>query len=219
MAHKKQKLDNAFLSKGLISYIDPESASSEQYRSIRTNIELLPMDEPLRLIMVTSPGYKEGKTLTAMNLAVSMAQQGKRILIIDAHVKKADLSAMFNLSEHVGLTNVLTGRAELLDTVHATDIGKLDVLASGTSMDHISELLQPRSMKEILDSGKEHYDMMIIDAPPVLHASEVKLLAHYCDGVIMVVRNNRTKNAAAAAAKETLAFSGAKMMGIIMNQF
>lgn len=218
LAHKKQKLNDAFLSKGLISYIDPESVASEQYRSIRTNIELLPVHEQLKLLMVTSPGYREGKTLTAMNLAVSLAQQGKRILIIDGHVKKADLSSMFNLSDHIGLTNVLSGKAELMDAVHPTDIGRLDVLPSGTCMDHISELLHPQAMQEIIDTGTEQYDMIIIDAPPVLHASEVKLLAHYCDGVVMVIRNGRTKNESAMNAKETLAFAGAKIVGIIMNQ-
>ncbi|MEW5322184.1 CpsD/CapB family tyrosine-protein kinase [Geobacillus thermoleovorans] len=204
--------------RSLIAFDDPKSLISEQYRTIRTNIEFSFIDEPLRSLMVTSSAPSEGKSTTAANLAVVFAQQGKKVLLVDADLRKPTVHYTFRLNNYAGLTSVLTSASSLSSTLQGTAVENLTVLTAGPIPPNPAELLSSRIMDRLLHELQEMYDLVLFDTPPVLAVTDAQILANKCDGTVLVVASGKTEIAAAAKAKELLEAANAKLVGVVLNQ-
>jgi protein-tyrosine kinase len=205
------------LNRSLITLTSPKSPISEQYRTIRTNIQFSTVDRSIRSILVTSSVPGEGKSTTSANLAVVFAQQGKKVLFIDADMRKPTVHYTFRLDNHVGLTNVLTKQISLEFAVKSTEQENLDVLTSGPIPPNPAELLGSRSMEELLEQAFTQYDLVLFDTPPVLVVTDAQILANLCDGIVLVVSSGKTEIEAAQKAKEALANAKGKLLGVVLN--
>lgn len=201
----------------LITALNPKSPISEQYRTIRTNIQFSSVDHEIRSIMITSTGPGEGKSTTAANLAVVFAQQGKQVLLIDADLRKPTVHYTFRLQNIHGLTSVLLRNATLQEAVSISEIDHLDVLTSGPIPPNPAELLSSRSMVELLKEAYDQYDIVIIDSPPLLAVADAQILANQVDASIMVVASGKTEREAALKGKESLLSAKSKLLGVVLN--
>lgn len=201
----------------LITKLNPRSPISEQYRTIRTNLQFASIDEPLRSILITSPGPAQGKSITSANLGVVYAQQEKKTLLIDADMRKPTTHYTFRLDNLRGLSNVLVGDTSLEHAVEKTDVDNLDVLSSGPIPPNPAELLASKRMEEVLRHALQLYDFVIFDTPPVLAVTDAKILANIVDGTLLVFRSGVTKIDEAEKTYEILKDSRAKMLGAVLN--
>lgn len=167
--------------------------------------------------MVTSSSPSEGKSTTASNMAVVFAQQGKKVLFIDADLRKPTAHYTFQQNNVKGLTTVLTRQSELLETINPTRIENLDILTSGPIPPNPAELISSKAMEEMLAAAYLQYDMVIFDTPPVLAVTDAQLLANQCDGTVMVVASGSTEKESAQKAKELLESAKAKLLGVVLN--
>jgi capsular exopolysaccharide synthesis family protein len=202
----------------LITYSHPESIISEQFRMIHTNIKFSIAEQNGKTILITSPCTGDGKSTIAANLAVSMAQQKKKVLLIDANLRNPALHTIFNLPDLLGLTEVLKGFVGFEETVHHTKIGRLDVLTSGKNSVNPVELLASDRMKELLEKALKKYDVVLIDSYSVIDLTDTQLLSTHCDGVVLVLKNGKTPFRKAFEAKKVLEFAKAKLVGVILNE-
>ncbi|WP_410489392.1 CpsD/CapB family tyrosine-protein kinase [Bacillus sp. DTU_2020_1000418_1_SI_GHA_SEK_038] len=210
---KKEKINI----RQLITLTNPNSPISEQYRTIRTNIEYSNIDRENRLIMITSSNPGEGKTITSANLAVVFAQQGKKVLLIDADFRKPRVHEVFRKRNITGLTSVLYKQKPLKEAIDNTRINNLYVLTSGPITPNPSELLSSKSMSELLKNIRNQFDFIIIDTPPVLPVTDAQILANQCDGVVLAINYGKTKKQEAEKAKSLLLNAKAKIIGAVLN--
>jgi protein-tyrosine kinase len=204
--------------RNLITHFSPRAAISEQYRTIRTNIQFSSVDESIRTILVTSSGPEEGKSTTVANLAVVFAQQGKKVLLIDADLRKPTVHYTFQLDNTIGLTNVLTKQTQLDKAAVATLVENLSVLSSGPIPPNPAELLGSKAMEDMLVAALEQFDIVIFDTPPVLAVTDAQILANRCDGTILVVASGKTQIEPAMKSKELLLSSKGKLLGVVLNR-
>ena len=200
-----------------MTLIDPKSPISEQYRTIRTNIQFSSVDKEIQVIMATSSGPMEGKSTTSANLAVVFAQQEKRVLLVDADLRKPTMHYTFNQTNTFGLTTVLAKQISLKEAVNATDIDNLSVLTSGPIPPNPAELMGSQGMDRFLLEVKETYDIIIFDTPPVLAVSDAQVLANKCDGTILVAYSGKTEMDEASKAKDILSAAKGKLLGAVLN--
>lgn len=168
--------------------------------------------------MVTSSQPGEGKTTTISNLAVTYAQEGKRVLLIDADMRKPSLHRVFSQMNHQGLSTFLRGESIIQEVVQETSIENLYLLPSGPVPANPSELIDSSGMRELLHQLKEQYDVILVDTPSVLSVSDSVIVSALCDGVIMVAAAGRVKREHLRKAKEQLDHVNARMLGIVLNQ-
>jgi capsular exopolysaccharide synthesis family protein len=213
----KRRAANAKLKRNLIVYTNPDSIISEQFRTLRTNVHFLAGGKKCTLLL-TSPSSYEGKSTATANLAVSMAHQKERILLIDANLRDPHIHFIFKISNEMGLADVLSGQVELNDAVYQTEIGKLAILPSGQLDSNPAELLGSDSMEKLFEQALQEYDVILIDSPPVLEVTDTKLLANKSDGVILVISEGKTAIEKATEAKKALEFAKAKIYGVILNE-
>ncbi|PLT31777.1 CpsD/CapB family tyrosine-protein kinase [Peribacillus deserti] len=211
---KKQLLQTK---RKLVTQISPKSPISEQYKTIRTNIQFSSIDEEMQTILVTSPGPGEGKSTTVSNLAVVFAQAGKKVLLVDSDLRKPTAHYTFSFTNTFGLTNVLTKQMSFEKAVKGSDVENLDILTSGPIPPNPAELLGSKSMVELTKKLKELYDIILYDTPPVLAVTDAQVLSNMCDGVILVVSSGRTEKETAIKAKELLLGVQAKIAGVVLN--
>ncbi|MFP7733887.1 CpsD/CapB family tyrosine-protein kinase [Priestia aryabhattai] len=215
---KDQKNDKLLtLKRRLLAHNSPKDPVAEQYRTIRTNIQFSDADQDIKSIVLTSTGPGEGKSTTASNLATVYAQQGLRVLLIDADLRKPTAHYTFRLENHVGLTNVLTKQSTLGQAIQGTEVPDLFLLTSGPIPPNPAELLASNNMTELLKEMKEEFDMIIFDTPPVLAVADAQILANQVDGSILVVSSGKTDKEAAVKAKELLLKANAKVLGAVLN--
>lgn len=217
MFQSKRKSARNLQKRNLIVYSNPDSIISEQFRTLRTNVQFLTGGKK-SILLLTSPSSGEGKSTAAANLAVSMAQQKEKVLLIDANLRDPDVHFIFKISNNKGLADVLAGRVDLEDTVYHTEIGNLAILTSGQLDLNPAELLGSESMQTLFQKALLEYDLIIIDSPPVLEVTDTKLLANKSDGVILVISEGRTGFEKATEAKKALEFARAKIFGVILNE-
>ncbi|OAS85231.1 hypothetical protein A6K24_06345 [Metabacillus litoralis] len=201
-----------------VSYTNPSSQIAEQFRTIRTNIQFLSIDQKHKTLIITSPSSGEGKTTSAINLAISISQQGERVLLIDANLRRPTLHTSFNLKDSYGLTDVLMGRVPLEEATFQTQIGRLEVLTSGIIPPNPTELIGSKAMSFFIKDIKEEFDVIIFDCPPVLETTDTKLLAGQCDGVVLVLNSGKSDREKAAEANRLLHLVRAKVLGVILNE-
>lgn len=202
----------------LIASSNPDSIISEQFRMIQTNIKFSMEEEKSRVFLITSPSDGEGKSTTAANLAITIAQQKEKVLLIDANLRKPSLHLFFKTHNSNGLTDILKGRISFYDAILHTEMGRLDLITSGQIPNNPVELLSSQMMQDILKKALRSYDAVLIDSNAILDVTDTKLLANQCDGVVLVVQNGKTKFEKAAEAKKVLEFAKAKLVGVVMNR-
>ncbi|RBW68894.1 CpsD/CapB family tyrosine-protein kinase [Bacillus taeanensis] len=218
MSRKKRGSIVTNKQRSLIAHYKPKSPFTEQYRTIRTNIQFASVDQDIRTLMVTSPGPGEGKSTTAANIAAVIAQQGKRVLLIDADMRKPTVHYTFQTSNTQGVTNVLTRQLTLNEAVLATEVENLSILSSGPVPPNPSELLGSKMMDQLIDEALKTFDMVIFDTPPILAVTDAQIVANRCQGSVLVVSSGKTENEAALKAKESLEHAKAKLLGVVLNR-
>jgi len=214
---RKRKKSNNSKTRHLITKLNPRSPISEQYRTIRTNLQFASIDKELRSILITSAAPNEGKSMTTANLAVVYAQQGKKVLLIDADLRNPTVHYTLRLDNLSGLSTILVGEDRFSDAIQHSDIENLSVLSSGPNPPNPSELLASNRMKQVLEDAKQHYDLIIIDSPPVLPVTDAQILANLVDGSLLVIRSRQTEYESAEKAIESLERSTSKILGTVLN--
>ncbi|PFZ34352.1 CpsD/CapB family tyrosine-protein kinase [Bacillus wiedmannii] len=201
----------------LIAYQKPQSPISEQFRNIRTNIEFAAIDKKIRSLMVTSANRSDGKTTTAANLAVVFSQQGKKVLLIDADMRKPDMHKMFQIDNIVGLTSVLTRDEQLEKCVQKTAVENLHFLPCGPIPPNPADLLGSKSMQELLERTYSLYDLVILDSPLMLAVTDAQIMSNQCDASVFVIRSEVTKKLEAIKATDLLKIAKGKLLGVVLN--
>ncbi|RLQ94799.1 CpsD/CapB family tyrosine-protein kinase [Falsibacillus albus] len=217
MAPKKSKKDVLNNKRKLITKNEPKSPVSEQYKTIRTNIQFSAVDQEMRSIMVTSAGPGDGKSTTVANLAVVFAQQGNKVLLVDADLRKPTVHYTFGVTNVRGLTNVLSNQLEIEDAAVSTEVDDLFILTSGPIPPNPAELMGSRLMKNFLEKAYEQFDIVLFDTPPVLVVTDGQVLSNHCDGTVLVVSSGRTEMEAAGKAKDILENTKSKLLGVVLN--
>ena len=190
---------------------------AEEFRALRTNLEISQADRPLKTIFVTSADIGDGKTSVAANLALSMAQREKQVILLDADLRRPSIHEFFELANDRGLVDLISGRVALSDVLRYKKDGKVAVLTSGDPPPNATELLGSQKMDHLLSELEEAADVVIIDGPPFLVA-EATLLASKVDGVLLVVRPGHTRRSLAQGASEQLKLGGARVVGVVLNR-
>ncbi len=201
----------------LIMESNPKSPIAEAYRTLRTNIDFSSVDEAVQIIMLTSTQPGEGKSTTTANLALAYVQAGKRVLLIDADLRKPTIHKIFNRTNRVGLTSLLAGNRQIQELPMDSYIDNLDILTSGPIPPNPSELLASKKMKALLEELRNMYDMIIIDTPPAIAVTDANLLASHCDGVVLVIDSGKVKREQALRAKLGLEHAKARLLGVVLN--
>ena len=215
---KTQYIEQLNKLNSLITVIKPSSVISEEFRTLRTNIQFSMVDKKFTTLMFTSASPGEGKTTVASNVAVVFASQGKKVLLIDADMRNPSVHQMFNLLNHSGLTNLLTeDKMNIQDVVHQTRIKNLYVLTCGVIPPNPSELLASNKMDQLLDNLKEKFDLIIFDLPPILAVTDAQVMANKTDGTIFVIRNGVAEKNNLYKAKELLEHVHANVIGVVYN--
>ncbi|MEH7356279.1 CpsD/CapB family tyrosine-protein kinase [Neobacillus drentensis] len=217
MALKKGNKTTASNRRNLITMVDPKSPISEQYRTIRTNIQYSTVDKNVRTLMVTSSGPGEGKSTTVANLAVTFAQQGKKVLLVDADMRKPTVHYTFNQTNTFGMTSVLTKQVSLEEAISETSVENLYVLTSGPIPPNPSELLSSKSMEQLFQTSENLFDIVLFDTPPLLAVTDAQILANRCDGTVLVVYSGKTEKDQLLKAKELLDSAQSKLLGVVVN--
>jgi len=205
------------LDASLLAYHRPTDLEAESYKSLRTALYFSTRGERHKVIQVTSPNMGDGKTTLATNLAVSIAQSGKKILLIDADFRRPRLHRMFGLAAKVGLASVIQDEAELLDAVQPTAVPNLSVLPCGPRPHNPAELLTSARFKEILEVLRERYDLILVDTPPLLAVSDPSVVASQVDGVLLTIRVSKNGRPAAERARDILATLEVNVLGVVVN--
>ena len=217
---KQQSTDTMTNGAKLITIAHPKSPISEQFRTIRTNINFMAIDHPIKSLALTSANVSEGKSTVTDNVAVVWAQTGQRVLLIDADMRRPTLHATFGVNNQQGLTTVLTSPSNSIDlrqVIQESGVTNLDILTSGPIPPNPAELLNSQRMKALLESVKDLYDMVIVDVPPMLEVTDTQILSRYLDAVVLVVKQNQTQKLAVKRAVELLKLAHANLLGYVMN--
>lgn len=205
-------------SDSLITLTTPRSPISEAYRTLRTNLEFSSLDKPIKTMVVTSPGPEEGKSTTLANLAVTMAQAEKKVILVDCDLRRPSQHEIFGVSNAVGLTTMVVDEGAMADPpLQETEVPGLWILPSGPLPPNPSELVGSRRMGEIISALSERADMVLFDAPPVIAVTDAAVLSSRVDGVLLVIKAAGTKRDHAQKAKALLEKVNANLVGAVLS--
>ena len=189
----------------------------EAFRKICTNLQFIDIDVPHRVLMFTSALPEEGKSSTVCNLAITLAQAGKRVIVVEADLRRPRAAGYLGLPNGVGLTDILLGRTAIEDTVQIWGDEEFTVLASGPPPPNPSDLLGSQRMRQLVERLRREYDIVLVDAPPVLPFADAVAAAPACDGVIFIVRYGKTRIDHVRRAAEALAAVGSPILGSVLS--
>ncbi len=214
-----KKVENTQIEPHVVSFHDPSSPIGEQYKIVRMNIQSLSKAKGYKTFAIASSISGEGKTVTAVNLAVMMAQDlnNKNILLIDADIRKGKVAKYMGLNKSPGLSEILKADVEPDDTFVSPNIENLTIIPSGATPKNPAELLGSKKMKTVLESLKARFDYIFIDSPPVMPLADPGILGAMADGVIMVVQAGRTQRDMVKHAEQRLLQSHANIAGYVMT--
>lgn len=201
----------------LIVQKNPKSPISEAYRTLRTNIQFASFDSDIQTILVTSSGPSEGKSTTVGNLGLTLAESGKKVLIIDCDLRKPSIHKKFKISNLTGLSNILVEDIKL-ENACVIVVDNLYVLPAGTIPPNPVEMLASKKMKNFIESMKRDFDYIIIDTPPVIAVTDAQILSTMSDGVLLVVSSGEADRQAALRAKALLEKVKANLLGVVLNK-
>ncbi|AER64799.1 CpsD/CapB family tyrosine-protein kinase [Lacticaseibacillus rhamnosus] len=200
----------------LVTFAEPKHVVSEQFRTVRTNIEFAGAAlDKCQVIMFTSSAMSEGKFTVSANVAVTWAQAGKKVLLVDADLRRPTVHATFRKLNLDGVTTVLTGKTKPDEVVEDTFVDNLSVITSGPIPPNPSELLNSKRMGQLLDWTREKFDIIVLDAPPVLAVSDVQVLVPRSDGVVVVANMGKTLKGDLKRTVEVLKLAKAKILGSV----
>ncbi len=210
----------------LVTHFDPKSSVSEAYRALRTSLLFSRVSTVQAdgtklgsLFGITSSAPKEGKSTTISNLAITVAQGGQKVLLIDCDLRRPVLHAVFGYNKEPGITNYLVGRATIDDIIRTSPIRNLDIITSGTIPPNPSELIGSVRMKEFLADMQTRYDLILIDTPPVIAVTDAQIVSTLVDGMILVVSSGVTQTELAKRSKDLILKVGGKVVGLVLNNF
>lgn len=213
----KPKKSTAGRRDALITVADPKSPIAEAYRTVRTNLQFVNVDQAKKTVLVTSAAPGEGKSTTTANLGVSMAMGGVKTLLVDSDLRRPTLHKLFGLSNAAGLSSVLADQAPLGRGLHDTQLPNLSVLTSGPIPPNPAEMLASKRMHDTVEQLAGQYDMVFFDSPPVISVSDSMVLASLVDGVVLVVRAGAFPNEVVRNAKAQLESVKANFLGVVLN--
>lgn len=203
----------------LISREQPKSAVAEAYRALRTSIQFTASQRGMKAIMVCSPGSGDGKTTTAANLSLMLADAGRRVVLVSSDLRKPRIDQFFGVDERVGLSNILAGDIQLWEAILDPGVENLRLVLSGPVPARPAELLQSEQMGEVLSGLRDVADYVVLDTAPILLVADALALAPLVDGVLLVADSERTSRGAVAHAREQLDQAGAMVFGAVLNNF
>lgn len=216
---KRKKSGPATLARQLITVANPKSVVSEQFKTIRTNINFSMPDKDLQTIVITSSTPGEGKSTNSANIAVVYAQSGKKVLLVDSDMRKPTSHHTFGVRNASGLSTVLIRQHTIEAVTHSTEVEGLSLITSGPIPPNPAELLASKTMDQFLDAVKSTYDIVIIDAPPVLSVTDAQILSNKCEGTLLVINSGEAEKENVIKAKEMLVASKANIIGAVLNNF
>lgn len=201
----------------LVTYFNPKSQISEGYRKLRTNIQFSSIDNHIHKIMIASAESGEGKTTAISNLAVTYAQEGKKVLLIDADLRNPSLHRVFSVPNHVGLSSVLSNQYAVEEVLRDSYIDNLQLFTSGPIPPNPSEMIGSNRMKSLMEKLENQYDVIMFDTPPVLSVTDALIVSSLCDGVLLVVNAGKVKKELVKKTKAHLEHVNARILGVILN--
>ncbi|RJP28753.1 MAG: polysaccharide biosynthesis tyrosine autokinase [Candidatus Omnitrophota bacterium] len=203
----------------IVTFHDPKSSVSEQYKMLRTNLAALGTKKPVKVMTITSSTHSEGKTITAINLAISMAHDlnNKNILLVDADMRRARITRYLGVASESGLSDILNDGANIDQALLNIGINNLTILPSGKIPHNPAELLGSGKFKNLVAALKNKYDYVIFDTPPIISVTDAGILGAQTDGVIMVIQANRTQKGVVKHAETLLRQAEAKLLGYILT--
>lgn len=200
----------------LVAFAEPKHVVSEQFRTVRTNIEFAGAAlDKCQVVMFTSSAMSEGKSTVSANVAVTWAQAGKKVLLIDADLRRPTVHATFRKLNLDGVTTILTGKNKPEEVVEDTFVDNLSMISSGPVPPNPSELLNSKRMGELLEWARSNFDIIVLDAPPVLAVSDVQVLVPKTDGVVVVANIGKTLKGDLRRTVEVLKLAQAKILGSV----
>ena len=216
---KSKKKQLKMLASQLITVQDPQSIVSEQFKTIRTNINFSMSDKHISTLLITSSTPSEGKSTNSANIAAVFAQAEKKVLLIDSDMRKPTAHHTFAVENTMGLSDLLIRQHTIEEVLQKTTIEGLDIITSGPIPPNPTELLSSEAMDQLIEILNDKYDLVIFDAPSVLSVTDAQILSNKCEGVILVVNTGKTEKDNVVKAKNILLASKANMLGVIMNNF
>ena len=201
----------------LLSQIDAKSGLAEAYRNVRATLMMINQQRNIRTMLISSSVPREGKTTTSLNLAISLAQAGQRVLLVDADMRRGEIHKFFGLEGGRGLSDVLTGAVKTESVIQRTGIANLDMIATGPFPANPAELILRNEFRSFLEYAKRSYDKVVFDGPPVMAVSEASVLASMVDSTIMVVWAGKTSRKLCQITIQNLLQRGARIDGVILN--
>lgn len=196
---------------------NPKSPQAEAIRSVRTNLLFMSPDKEQKKILVTSSSPQEGKSSVALNLAVAMAQNGARVLLLDTDMRRPRLHRAMGVSNELGLSTLLVGETRAADAIKSTEVMGLSVLPCGPIPPNPAEMLHTARFRELLEELAQKYDRIIMDSPPLVAAADAAILSSVADGVIFVARYKKTTKDLAKRMMRTLEDVNAPVLGVVLN--
>jgi polysaccharide biosynthesis transport protein len=214
-----QRFESAGLKPGLLSPQDASSHVAEAYRMIRTNLQYIDTDNPVRSILVTSPSPSEGKSTTIANLAQVFADAGRRVLLVDADMRRPVLHQLFQTDRNQGLTNLLVGTDQLNGVgIQGTRQPNLALIAAGPAPPRPADLLTSERMAQLMAHLRRQADVVLVDTPPVLAVTDAAVMSTAVDGVVLVVDTAKTKRRELLRARESIEAVGGRILGMVVNR-
>ena len=220
--HMKDKAGSDFEKRAVISMLQPASSASEAFRSVRTSLFFSNAGQRARLLAITSGSAEAGKSTTASNLACVIAQNRRRVVLVDGDMRRPTVHRTYGLKSEAGLSSVLSGRCALPRAIQSPRLKYpamewLDILPAGPTPSNPSELLDSEAMEDVLSELRGRYDVVIVDTPPVLFAADASILASHADGTVLVVKSGQNSRSLIERAHQRLTEVNSQVLGAVLN--